>query len=305
MDNTLTSKIASTFLGKRVEGSAEYDPSLLVPVPRSENREKYNIDNKNLPFEGFDVWHGYEFSSMTENGLPFTRVIKLRYNCANSYIVESKSLKLYLNSFNMSRFGKTINEGLKLCKDIIEKDLSKALETPVEVEFLDHTCAKVDMFEDYQDLVETIDQKTILIDKFNEAPEVLEVLNTIGSHKSHKYFFDSERSRCRITKQPDFGHVFIYYKDDKRTILPESLIKYIVSFRNENHFHEECCEMMFSRIRALLSEDAELMITAMYTRRGGIDINPVRFTTNCNPQVIKEVYKLYDLKTLAKSNINQ
>ena len=96
--NNETEKIASRFLGQKVSGSQVYDPTLLVAVPREENRKQYNIDSQKLPFWGFDVWHAYEFSSMTENGLPVTRLMKLKYSSDSEYIVESKSLKLYLNS---------------------------------------------------------------------------------------------------------------------------------------------------------------------------------------------------------------
>ena len=105
-----TDEIASKFLGKRVSGSENYDPSLLVAIPREENRKQYNLQNDKLPFCGWDIWHAYEFSAMTENGIPVTRLIKLKYSCNSEFLVESKSLKLYLNSFNMSRFGQNIEE---------------------------------------------------------------------------------------------------------------------------------------------------------------------------------------------------
>ena len=118
-----TDEIASKFLGKKVSGSENYDPSLLVAIPREENRKQYNLQNDNLPFNGWDVWHAYEFSSMTENGVPVTRLMKLRYSCNSEFLVESKSLKLYLNSFNMSRFGQNISECLEICKNKIVQDL--------------------------------------------------------------------------------------------------------------------------------------------------------------------------------------
>ena len=89
-----------------------YDSSFLVAVPRCENRKQYDIDEKKLPFYGTDVWHAYEFSSMTKNGLPVTKLMKMEYDCESEFIVESKSLKLNLNSFNMTRFGKTQQECL-------------------------------------------------------------------------------------------------------------------------------------------------------------------------------------------------
>ena len=87
-----TDQIAATHLGKKSGGSEFYDPSLLVAVPRIENRKQYNIDNENLPFYGWDVWHAYEFSCLTENGLPVTRILKIKYSCESEFIVESKSL---------------------------------------------------------------------------------------------------------------------------------------------------------------------------------------------------------------------
>ena len=141
-----TDTIASTVLGKKVKGSETYNPSLLVAVPRQENRQKYNIDSNNLPFLGQDIWHAYEFSVMTANGIPVTRVIKLNYDCKNHYLIESKSLKLYLNSFNMSKFGQNIQQCLCICKTKIENDLSNKLQTEVKIEFLDNNSTKFDIF---------------------------------------------------------------------------------------------------------------------------------------------------------------
>ena len=133
-----TNKIASTHLGKKSTGSLKYDPNLLVAIPRSENREQYQISNENLPFIGYDIWHQYEFSTLTENNLPITRLLKIKYNCNSAFLVESKSLKLYLNSFNMDNFGENISSCLKICKEIIEKDLSNLLKTNVEVNFFEN-----------------------------------------------------------------------------------------------------------------------------------------------------------------------
>ena len=132
-----TNELASIHLGKKSICSDAYDPSLLVAVPRIENRRQYNLDNSNLPFCGYDIWHGYEFSCLTQKGVPITRVLKLKYNCESEYLIESKSLKLYLNSFNMSKFANTICETLEICRSLIQKDLSEKLQTKVEVDFLD------------------------------------------------------------------------------------------------------------------------------------------------------------------------
>lgn len=269
-----TDIIASTHLGKKSEGSKTYDPSLLVVVPREENRRQYNIDNNNLPFFGFDIWHAYEFSCLSGNGLPITRVIKLKYNCNNDFLIESKSLKLYLNSFNMTKFGKNIQECLDICKNIIQKDLSEKLQTHVELEYLDENSKRSEIFSDFENIMDFVDESSITIENFKESPELLEVEDFKKSE--YRLKFDSLRSNCRVTHQPDFGDLFIYYKSNKH-VKEDSLVKYLCSFRSEYHFHEECVEMIFKRISDLLNDNDELMVCALYTRRGGIDISPVRW----------------------------
>lgn len=268
-----TDKIASKYLGKKVDECSYYEPSLLVAIPRSENRLQYNIDNSKLPFFGWDIWHAYEFSSMSENGIPITRLLKIKYSCESKYLVESKSLKLYLNSFNMSRFGKTSLECLEICKNNIEKDLSKKLETPVQIQFIDNCAKNFKIFQNFENIMNFVDENTLKISTFKEAPQLLETVNT--EEKEYFLTFDSLRSNCRVTHQPDFGDVFIYYKSSKH-IKEESLVKYLVSFRSEYHFHEECCEMIYKRLYDLLNENDKIFVCALYTRRGGIDICPIR-----------------------------
>lgn len=295
-----TNEIAATHLGKKSGGSEIYDPALLVAVPRAENRKQYDINSKDLPFVGFDVWHAYEFSSMTENGLPYTRLMKLRYSCDSEFIVESKSLKLYLNSFNMSRFGKTSDEGLRVCGKIIEKDLSEKLNTVVEVNFLNNDCIKEPLYSNFTDIMTIADERSIVIDKFKEAPELLEIEE--GKELKEYYLtFDSLRSNCRVTHQPDFGDVFIYYKS-KLYINETSLVKYLSSFRSEYHFHEECCEMIYKRLADCLQADDELFVCALYTRRGGIDICPARRSRNCS---FDGMNKLANLHCFARYGIKQ
>ena len=277
---SITDDAASKFLGKKTDGSDIYDPSFLVAVPRCENRKQYNIDDNNLPFVGYDIWHAYEFSSMTNNGLPYTRLLKLKYNCNSEYIVESKSLKLYLNSFNMSRYGNNIKEGLDICKDIIQKDLSQLLKTDVDACFIENNAQRVLIFDEFQNILDFVSEKDLKINNFKETPELLEV-KSLDAIKKHYLHFDSLRSNCRVTHQPDFGDAFIYYKSTKH-IEENSLIKYFCSFRTEYHFHEECCEMIYKRLYDLLDKDNdELFVGILYTRRGGIDICPVRLSKNC------------------------
>ena len=295
-----TDELASTHLGKKSQGSENYNPSLLVAIPRCENRKQYNINDNSLPFDGFDVWHAYEFSALTQNGVPVTRLLKLKYDCKSKFLIESKSLKLYLNSFNMSKFGATVNECLEICKNIIEKDLSEKLHTKIEANFIENSAERKEIFKKFQNIMNFVDEKTLKVDKFKEAPELLET-NETDEEKSYYLKFDSLRSNCRVTHQPDFGDLFIYYKS-KKYILEDSLIKYLSSFRSEYHFHEECCEMIFKRLYDLLNNGDKLFVCALYTRRGGIDICPARWSKSHKPD---EVLTLGNVNKFARGSIKQ
>ena len=295
-----TDELASTHLGKKSQGSENYNPSLLVAIPRCENRKQYNINDNSLPFDGFDVWHAYEFSALTQNGVPVTRLLKLKYDCKSKFLVESKSLKLYLNSFNMSKFGADVNECLEICKNIIEKDLSEKLQTKIKANFIENSAERIEIFKNFKNIMDFVDEKTLKVDKFKEAPELLET-NETDEEKSYYLKFDSLRSNCRVTHQPDFGDLFIYYKS-KKYILEDSLIKYLSSFRSEYHFHEECCEMIYKRLYDLLDNDDELFVCALYTRRGGIDICPARWSKSHKPD---EVLTLGNVNKFARGSIKQ
>ena len=295
-----TDELASTHLGKKSQNSDNYNPSLLVAIPRCENRKQYNINDNSLPFDGFDVWHAYEFSALTQNGLPVTRLLKLKYGCRSEFLVESKSLKLYLNSFNMSKFGADVNECLEICKNIIEKDLSEKLQTKIEANFIENSAERKEIFKNFQNIMNFVDEKTLKVEKFKEAPELLETKET-DEEKSYYLKFDSLRSNCRVTHQPDFGDLFLYYKS-KKHILEDSLVKYLSSFRSEYHFHEECCEMIFKRLYDLLNSGDKLFVCALYTRRGGIDICPARWSKSYKPD---EVFTLGNVNKFARGSIKQ
>jgi len=260
------------FLGKQVDYPQQYAPEMLIAVPRHYNREQYNLNADELPFIGYDVWHAYELSFLTMNGLPVTGLLKLVYSATNPSIVESKSLKLYLNSFNMHRFGQNAGEGIKKVLELIKKDLTKLLEIEVQLGFFqqEERNAPSD-FENF-DLLENKDfVDNIIFDHFTEAPQLLIESENTGSLKVATHLL---RSNCKITYQPDWGSAFIYIKGNK---LPTqaSLLQYLVSIRNENHFHEEICEMIYKRLWDIFHPE-ELAVTCIYTRRGGIDICPIR-----------------------------
>lgn len=257
----------SSVLGSKVSYNQDYDPSILVREKRSNNREIYKIQEP-LFFTGVDVWNCYEISFLQENGLPVSAVAKIVYDCTSEFIVESKSLKLYLNSFNMYKFRGGKEEAIKNFKKFVIRDLSKLLNTKVSVNlFFKEQNKKV--FKDFQSIDDIQMEHTFSL--FKESPEVLKYIDRQQEIKIRSSLL---RSNCKITHQPDWGDLFVYYRGDKELEL-DSFIEYLVSFRGENHFHEEVVEMIYKRLYDLLNP-GNLMVAAMYTRRGGIDINPIR-----------------------------
>ena len=273
-------KLVSVHLGKAGDGSVvkpyvtpdEVDPSLLVAVPRSLNRVGYGLDDDDLPFVGFDAWNAYEFSTLLTNGFPVSGWLKFSYDSDSPNIVESKSVKLYLNSYNMAKLIDTIDDIYQI-EDRISIDLSSATGGRVGVSL---KVGDVDtirpMIGDYTALENYCNVEKMEFSNYNESADILEVVPSIGRYE--RWRSHSLRSNCRVTNQPDWGDVYVHIKGEK-AVTPESLLKYIVSMRKENHFHEEICECIYKRLWDLLKPE-ELMVTCLYTRRGGIDINPTR-----------------------------
>lgn len=277
MSNTeLDNSAISRHLGQSSEYVSTYNPNLLVREPRSNNRKHLGIEEDQQPFYGFDVWNGYEVSALHYQGLPVSFIAKIIYSSDSKYIVESKSMKLYWNSFNMEKMGNT-KEAIK--QNIIttaRRDLSQLLETDVVVNLFD--C------EEYYNSTNNVDNRI----KYTNIDDVVSISN-IYSYQENSSLLQEDtikkspfiavkssllKSNCRVTSQPDWGDVFIYIKGD---ILPtyNSLIRYIVSFRDECHFHEEICETIYMRLKTIF-EPTELSVKCLYVRRGGWDINPQR-----------------------------
>ena len=260
-------------LGKQTSYPRHYAPDILVAVSRTVNREIYDIYEHSLPFIGVDVWHVYELGFLTEKGLPVAGVLKMIYPADSPFLVESKSLKLYFNSFNMERYGSTPNEGIEIILNIIGKDLNTLLKCEVDLCFFDEQkqVAPFD-FAEYAILEKCAGMESINFSNYIETPELL--LGGNSSETEIKAATHLLRSNCKITRQPDWGSAYIFMKGNN---IPssDSLLKYLVSIRDENHFHEEICEMIYQRLWTLFSPE-KLMVTCIYTRRGGIDICPVR-----------------------------
>lgn len=274
--------IASKHLGKvGGEGYKDtYDPELLVQIPRYLNREAYDIKEDALPFVGGDVWNAYEVSAITNKGLPVVGMLKIYYSADSKYHVESKSIKLYLNSFNMTRMGDTAKECIAILKDRVKRDLSERLETEVEVEMFTSDFGPAYAFKGYAQLDQIADLDSIEFSSYHSDASQLETEEVDDDFEVGEIKVQSNllRSNCRVTNQPDWGDVFIHIKP-RAGVVPnlESLAKYIVSHRQVSHFHEEIVEMIFMHLMKAYSPE-ELMVCAMYTRRGGLDINPIRST---------------------------
>lgn len=278
-------KIASKVLGKTSDGKTmmryetpdAIDPSLLVGIPRHLNRTQYDLSGDE--FVGQDTWNSYEFSCLLDNGFPLSGWLRWSYPADSENIVESKSAKLYLNSYNMAKMGATIEEAVHNVEEQVIRDMRTVLglrETfDIDVTlFLSEGAWGVNepMAGTYIPLEEYVDVENMTFDHYNEDPAILQVVD--ASDKPYRYKSNSLRSNCRVTNQPDWGDIYVHIKGDK-TVTPESLLQYIVSMRKENHFHEEICECVYKRLTDLL-EPVELVVACLYTRRGGIDINPIR-----------------------------
>jgi 7-cyano-7-deazaguanine reductase len=282
LKNKIDNSNITKHLGQTSQYKSSYDKSLLVREPRSNNREYLKIYSDALPFVGYDTWNAYECSFLLNNGRPVAGVVKLVYPCDSKYIVESKSIKLYFNSFNMTKIGNTVNEGIKQFEEITSKDLSDLLETNVRLVFKEghianEMCPNDEWSIDDYVNVDLINSNDIIFNQYTEDETLL--TSNIKETADDKWFYSGLlKSNCRVTSQPDWGDIFIYIKT-KHDICPLSVLKYIVSFRDECHFHEEICECVYKRFHDKF-EPEELLVMCLYARRGGIDINPIRASSN-------------------------
>ena len=250
-------------LGKSQDYIAHYAPDLLQPVPRSLNREDLQLGAA-LPFTGVDFWTLYELSWLNAKGKPQVAIGEVAVPATSSNLIESKSFKLYLNSFNQTQFADidtvraTLQRDLSACAGgPVQVTLYSLSDAPHEIARLPGTC---------------IDDLDIAIDSYQFAPELLlhatsdvEVDEVLHSHLL--------KSNCLVTSQPDWGSLVVHYRG--KQIHHEALLRYLVSFRQHNEFHEQCVERIFVDLMRYCQPE-QLTVYARYTRRGGLDINPFR-----------------------------
>lgn len=249
-------------LGKQTGYSQTYNPDILFPVARSEKRKDISYDNNKI--NGYDVWGCYEVSVLNEKGQPQNFIGILSYTCKSKYIIESKSLKLYLNSFNMTKF-----KYIRDFENTVIKDIGDALES--DVIFYTYSTSR---FNDLYPVKssEGMNIDSIVCDDFKYEVDS-KILNLDAQNNILHINSELLRSNCLVTGQPDWGTIEIYIEGQTPTI--GSLLKYIISFRNHQEFHEQCIERIISTL--IYKFDIEkCFVKGNYVRRGGIDINPIR-----------------------------
>lgn len=257
-------------LGRASAYADQYDASLLFPLPRAPKRAEIGIAG-DPPFFGADLWTAYELSWLNSRGKPQVAIAHITVPCETPNIVESKSLKLYLNSFNSTRFASLDEVRARIRQDLSEAAWRGASTAgTVGVRLVTPDLFAQERVHEQDGLL--LDRLDIECTRYQPAPELLKanhdeapVTETLVSHLL--------KSNCLVTGQPDWGSVQIAYSGAQ--IDQEGLLQYIVSFRGHNEFHEQCVERIFMDIWQRC-RPIKLAVYARYTRRGGLDINPLR-----------------------------
>jgi 7-cyano-7-deazaguanine reductase len=257
----------------------KFDASQLNPMPRVLARQDWGI--KGDEFVGFDTWHCHEATFLLNNGLPIAGTLKIVCPASSEFMVESKSFKLYLNTFDMCKMGETIEEAIENYEKQVTEDISKCIGAPATVGFFregDQHEKEENPAEGFLDLFQTIGDDELAKleitdyaakEKYNIVVEDEET----GEYVS--YFTNILRSRCRHTKQKDTGAAYFTITTKKGSVDPKELLKQVISLREVNEFHEFCAEKLYTEIMSNpLVEDCCVML--LYSRRGSLDICPVR-----------------------------
>lgn len=264
---------SETLLGKATIYPRQYDPGLLFGIDRDKGRKLLGIDGKRLPFTGADTWTCYELSWLDQGGKPHVGVAEITVPCDSLNIIESKSLKLYLNSLNEYQFNSEAD-----VKTTLSHDLGQVCQARVSVEVF-----SIDQYASkglHQLEGVCLDDIAMELSELKPGPELLSVESS-GPIKEDLIYSHLLKSNCPVTGQPDWASVQISYRG--QAISHQSLLTYIVSFRHHQAFHEDCVENIFIDIKTQCRPES-LTVIARYTRRGGLDINPWRSTEAAVPQ---------------------
>lgn len=252
-------------LGKASEYPDQYDPGLLFPVARDANRRRIGLEDGRWPWFGEDLWQAWEISWLRPGGVPAVAWAEIRFPAASPEIIESKSLKLYLNSLNQTVFSSPGQVA-----DTLTGDLSTACGAAVQVHLysVDEAGQAIGRPAGY----ELIDDEPVPEVVYDYAPASLRADGAVITENLCSHLL---KSNCPVTGQPDWATVLLSYTGPK--IDRAGLLRYIVSFRQKQDFHEHCVETLFTDLMARCQPE-QLSVCARYTRRGGLDINPWRST---------------------------
>lgn len=252
-------------LGKQVDYEFEYNPGLLQGVPRSLSRDTLDLANSSLPFDGIDTWTGYELSWLNLKGKPNVAILECHVPITSENLIESKSFKLYLNSFNQTKFASAED-----VRQVLQADLSACAGEPVEVKLILPEQFTSLQFKEFEGTL--LDSLDVEIEQYSPNTQFLAVAKS-GAEVKETLISNLLKSNCLITSQPDWASIQIRYEG--KAIEHEGLLKYLISFRQHNEFHEQCVERIYNDIMQHCQPD-KLTVCARYTRRGGLDINPFR-----------------------------
>ena len=252
-------------LGRHVDYPSRYDPSLLFPIARALGRGEIGLHGTELPFIGIDRWHAYELGWLDARGKPCVATATVQVPADSPNLVESKSLKLYLNSFNAARF-----DSPGAVSERIAADLTRVAGAAVAVRFglppIDDEAAAAS--------AESLDALEVAIDHY--GPPLADFLVADADAMADETLGSALlKSNCPVTGQPDWARVVIAYRGPR--IDRAGLLRYLVSFRDHAEFHEQCVERIFTDLLQRVRPES-LSVEARYTRRGGLDINPWRAT---------------------------
>lgn len=256
--------VEKSVLGKTTTYSTQYDPSLLFALPRAPKRAEIGITHT-LPFAGVDIWNAYEISWLNLRGKPQVAIAAFIIPADSPNIIESKSFKLYLNSFNQTRL-----ENADAFLALLKKDLSAGFGAPIQIELILSEQFSTQRFAELDGLL--LDRLEIDIDHFEPNAKLL-TSEKDAPPVEEKLVSHLLKSNCLITGQPDWASIQIHYVG--APIHQEGLLKYLIGFRNHNEFGEQCVERIYMDIFNNC-QPQKLAVYARYTRRGGLDINPWR-----------------------------
>jgi 7-cyano-7-deazaguanine reductase len=255
-------------LGQETAYPSHYDPSVLFPIARADSRAAFLSGKPG--FDGVDLWNAWELTWLGAGNRPAVATAEIRVPASSPNLVESKSLKLYLNSYSMSQF-----ESADAVAKTMAEDLTACAGGTVDV--------RVDLIGNRQNVArlpgQCLDTLDVTCDQWEVEPLLLQADTKTIVHE--ELYTDLLRSLCPVTSQPDIGSLAVHYQGPR--IDPRSLLKYVVSFREHNDFHEACIERMFVDIEARCHPE-KLSVYARYQRRGGIDINPFRSNFETQPR---------------------